>query len=260
MIFVHRSGIYRYESGQPELLTKEIPYFWQTINWAAQQTIWLEIDEEKRIVRCGLPVNGSAVPNVELTISYVEGWAIPIHFDLFGKMIAVDACRKISINDIAANCAGRIERALPPPPYPPQGVTGIEQTGGDFYQSQFVYGSSAADGSVQAITPGVYNDNGAGIHGHYRTVSTGAMQALSKCEGLNLNAREKARSMRLSSPAGTFSRTGRRAHRRPEQSRCGPSTSTRAKVQEFQGIASRGSMSTGWSSFRTAQFPTHGVN
>ena len=86
MIFVHRSGIYRYESGQPELLTKEIPYFWQTINWAAQQTIWLEIDEEKRIVRCGLPVNGSAVPNVELTISYVEGWAYSDSLlDLFGQ-------------------------------------------------------------------------------------------------------------------------------------------------------------------------------
>ena len=190
LIFVHRSGIYRYEQGQPELLTKEIPYFWQTINWAAQQTIWLEIDEEKRIVRCGLPVNGSAVPNVELTISYVEGWAYPIHFSTYsGKMIAVDACRKISINDIAANCAGRIERALPPPPDPPQGVTGIEQTGGDFYQSQFVYGSSAADGTVQAITPGIYSDNQAGIDWHYRTVSTQQMQALSKCEGLNLNAR-----------------------------------------------------------------------
>lgn len=190
LIFVHRSGIYRYTQGQPELLTKEIPYFWQTINWAAQQVIWLTIDEEKRIVRCGLPVNGSAVPNVELTISYIEGWAYPIHFSTYsGKMIAVDACRKISINDIQANCAGRIERTLAPPPRPPDGVTGIEQTGGDFYQSQFLYGSSAADGTVQAITPGVYSDNGAGIDWHYRTVSSQQMQALSKCEGMNLNAR-----------------------------------------------------------------------
>ena len=42
---------------------------------------------------------------------------------------------------------------------------------------------------VQAVTPGTYSDNAAGIDWHYRTVSTGAMQALSKCEGFNLNAR-----------------------------------------------------------------------
>lgn len=199
LIFIHRSGVYRYSSnpdaegeptGAPVLLTKEIPYWWQTINWAAQQTIWCAIDVEKRIVRCGFPVNGSAVPNVELTISYIEGWNYPIHFSTYsGKMIAVDACRKISVNDVAAFCGARIERTLPPPPQPPYGVTGIEQTGGDFYQSQFLYGTSAADGSVQAVTPGIYSDNGAGIDWHYRTVSTGAMQALSKCEGFNLNAR-----------------------------------------------------------------------
>jgi hypothetical protein len=199
LIFIHRSGVYRYSSnpdaegeptGTPVLLTKEIPYWWQTINWAAQQTIWCTIDVEKRVVRCGFPINGSAVPNQELTISYVEGWNYPIHFSTYsGKMIAVDACRKISINDIAAFCAARIERALPAPPQPPHGVDGVEQTGGDYYQSQFLYGSSGPDGSVQAITPGVYFDNGAGIDWHYRSVSTGAMQSLSKFEGFNLNAR-----------------------------------------------------------------------
>lgn len=190
LIFVHRSGIYKYESGEPELISKENPYWWDTVNWAAQQTIWCVIDAEKRVVRIGLPTGNSTVPNQEYAISYVEGWNYPIHFSTYsGKMIAVDACRKVSINDIAAFCAARIERALPIPPDPPQGVTGIQQTGGGFYQSQFVYGSSAPDGSVQAITPGIYSDNGSGIDWQYRTVSAGAMQALSKCEGFNLNAR-----------------------------------------------------------------------
>jgi len=190
LIFIHRSGIYKYESSEPELISKENPYWWNTINWAAQETIWCVIDMEKRVVRCGFPTGNSTVPNQEYAIHYIEGWAYPIHFSTYsGKMIAVDACRKVSINDVAAFCAARIERALPPPPNPPQGVSGLELTGGDFYQSQFVYGSSAADGSVQAITPGIYSDNGAGIDWHYRTVSASAMQALSKCEGLNLNAR-----------------------------------------------------------------------
>lgn len=190
MIFIHRSGIYKYESGQPELISKENPYWWNTINWAVQQTFWCVIDMEKRVVRVGVAVGNSTAPNQEYAISYVEGWNYPIHFSTYsGKMIAVDACRKVSINDVAAFCAARIERALPVPPNPPQGVTGIEQTGGAFYQSQFVYGSSAPDGSVQAITPGIYSDNGAGIDWRYRTVSAGAMQALSKAEGFNLNAR-----------------------------------------------------------------------
>jgi hypothetical protein len=190
MIFIHRSGIYRYESGEPELISKENPYWWNTINWAAQQTIWCVIDMEKRVVRCGFPTGNSTVPNQEYAISYVEGWNYPIHFSTYSvKMIAVDACRKVSINDIAAFCAARIERTLPPPINPPLGVTGVEQTGGAFYQSQFLYGSSGPDGMVNAITPGIYSDNSMGIDWQYRTVSAGAMQSLSKAEGFNLNAR-----------------------------------------------------------------------
>jgi hypothetical protein len=190
MVFIHRSGIYKYESSEPELISKENPYWWQTINWAAQETIWCVIDMEKRIVRCGFPTGNSTVPNQEYTISYVEGWVYPIHFSTYsGKMIAMDACRKVSINDVAAFCAARIERKLPKPDAPPQGASGLEGLGGDYYQSQFVYGSSAPDGTVQAITPGTYSDNGVGIDWRYRTTSVGSMQALSKCEGLNLNAR-----------------------------------------------------------------------
>jgi hypothetical protein len=190
LIFIHRSGIYRYESGEPELISKENPYWWNTINWSAQEVIWCVIDAEKRVVRCGFPTGNSTVPDQEYAIHYVEGWAYPIHFSTYsGKTIAVDAVRKVSINDVAAFCAARIERALPAPHGPPQGVTGIDSLGGGFYQSQFLYGSSAPDGSVQAITPGIYNDNGAGIDWRYRTTAPGAMQALSKCEGFNLNAR-----------------------------------------------------------------------
>lgn len=189
MVFIHRSGIYKYETVEPELVSKENPYWWDTINWAAQEVIWCVIDMEKRVVRCGFPTGNSTVPNQEYTIHYIEGWNYPIHFGVYnGKVIAVDAVRKVSINDVAAFCAARIERTLKKPPTPPQGVTGLPQYGGGFYQSQFLYGSSAADGAVHAITPGIFNDNGAGIDWHYRTVSAGAMQGLSKCEGMNINA------------------------------------------------------------------------
>lgn len=190
MIFVHRSGIYQYTDTEPELVSKENPYWWNTINWAAQQTIWCAIDEEERVVRFGFPTGNSTVPNQEYAISYIEGWSYPLHFSTYsGKVISMDACRKASINDVAAFVGCRIERAIPRPAGPATGEDGVTQTGAAFYTSQFVYGSSGPDGTVQAITPGVYSDNGAGIDWRYRTTSAGAMQALSKAEGFNLNAR-----------------------------------------------------------------------
>jgi hypothetical protein len=190
MIFVHRSGIQRYVDTEPELVSKENPYWWNTINWDAQETIWCAIDEEERVVRFGFPTGNSRVPNQQYKISYIEGWGYPLHFSVAsGKVVSMDACRKVSVDDIAAFVAGRIERRLPAQPDPPMGDAGIDSPGAQQRTSQFVYGSSAADGAVHAITPGIFNDNGAGIDWRYRTTSAGVMQALSKAEGFNLNAR-----------------------------------------------------------------------
>jgi len=66
---------------------------------------------------------------------------------------------------------------------------GIPFLDSGYFTSQFCYGSSAADGTVQNVTPGQFNDNGAGIDCRYQTVCPETTMALSKIEGFTLNAR-----------------------------------------------------------------------
>ena len=190
LIFVHRSGIWKYEETVPELVTKEIPYWWKTINWQAANTICCRIDQEKHEVHILVPVGNSKVPNQEVVLNYLEGWEQPVHFSTYsGKEIAVAGVRKYSVNDMAAYVCERIERALPILQPFPQGTIGIPFLDSSYYTSQFLFGSSGPDGTVQAVTPGTFNDNGAGIDCVYETVCTETTMSLSKIEGFTLNAR-----------------------------------------------------------------------
>ena len=191
IIFVHRSGIYRYTETTPELVTKEIPYFWRTINWLAAETICCKIDQERHEVHILVPVGNSTVPNQEVVLNYLEGWEQPVHFSTFSqKEIAVAEVRKFSINDVQGFVCERIERSIPVlAGQPPQGQVGIPFLDTTYNTSQLVYGSSAADGTVQAVTPGIFSDNGAGIDCIFETVCTQTTMALCKIEGFTLNAR-----------------------------------------------------------------------
>lgn len=168
MVFVHRSGVYAYDTGTPtpQLLTKEIPelplsQFWSTINWDAEQTIWVCIDEENKEIRIGVPVGDSAAPNQCLTMNYQEGTGGPIHFSSFSaKEIAVGGARKWSVDDIAGYVGARVERMLPK----------NASRFASFRQSQILIGSSSPDGTVQAVATGIFNDNGQGIDQQYETV------------------------------------------------------------------------------------------
>lgn len=192
MIFVHRSGIFRYsqEAPEPVKVSKELKYWWQTINWQAQETIWCAIDEEKHCVRIGVPVGNSTVPNQEIMIYYEEGWNMPIHFSTYsGKEISMDSARRYAIQDVQANLGLRIERNIPPQDQFDLGEEGILQLDSSFYTSQFMYASAGPDGTTQSITPGIWSDNGSGIDFQYETVAPPMMMTLRKIEGFNLNAR-----------------------------------------------------------------------
>ncbi len=181
MLFVHRSGVYAYTatSPQPELLTKEIPQFWSTINWDAEETVWCCVDEENKEIRIGLPVGNATAPNLCLTLNYMEGMSGPIHFSEYaGKEIALGGARKWSVDDIAGYVGVRCERQLPANASP----------FGGFRQSQVLIASSSPDGTVQAILPGVYNDNGQGIDCQYETVCDPGNMAVSMLGGVNINA------------------------------------------------------------------------
>lgn len=189
IIFVHRSGVYRYDEADPDLMSKEIPREWARVNWEYGHLISVTIDEDTKTVRVLAPVDNSTAPNQEFCLSYLEGWQDPIHFSTFsGKEISMDAARRWSFNDVAAFWCARMDRTLPPGSYQIAGGQDWEtQPDSAFGVSQLLYGSAAADGTVQARTPGVYSDNGTGIDWRYEGVSAGMMQAVCKPEGFNLN-------------------------------------------------------------------------
>lgn len=190
MVFIHSSGIYKYENDYPELVSKELPRWWNTINWKAQQTIWCAIDVEQHEVRMGFPVGGSYVPNVTLTLNYEEGWNNPLMFSRYGsKEITIEQARKYSVDSIAGFVGGRFYRSITGQPDPVEGPVDTEEQVERQYISQFLIASSGPDGTVQAITPGVYNDNGAGIDCQYEGIATQQMMSLSKLNGININAR-----------------------------------------------------------------------
>jgi len=184
LFFVHRSGAYAYTPGSsmPMLLSGEMPNlptgFWGTINWDVQQTIWCCADEEGKELRVGLPVNGSLVPNITITLNYTEGLQGPIKFTAMdGNEKYVPGGRKWSIDDIAGNCAVKVERKLPT----------LASQFGTLRQSQVLIGSSSPDGTVQQISMGIYNDNGQGIDCRYRTACP-PMNGVNMLGGVSLNA------------------------------------------------------------------------
>lgn len=189
MIFVHRSGLYKYTDSFPEKISKEIPRFWNTINWKAAETICVAIDVEESEVHISLPVGGSMVPNVVLVLNYEEGWNNPLLFGRYNnKEVTVEASRKFSINDGQYFVMSRIERELPDVPLEVEGPVDTTEEQQRFRTTQFLMGSSGPDGTVQAVTPGVYDDNGAGIDWQYETTCPQKMMSIVQLRGANLNA------------------------------------------------------------------------
>ena len=190
IMFDHPSGCYKYAESDPDMMQKEIPKLWSTINWAQKQTISLTIDEDTHTIQNCVPTGASTVPDKIFVLSYIEGWNNPIHFSTFsGREISMDAARRWSPHSTAAFLCLRMERTLPPGGNlyidGPQFETTPDSS---FGVTQLLFASSGLDGTVQARTPGIFSDNGSGIPWQYEPMSSGAMQAVCKPEGFNLNA------------------------------------------------------------------------
>ncbi len=190
IIFAHRSGLYKYDQSDPDMMSKEVPKAWSRINWAAAQFISVTIDEDTHTVRVLAPTGASMVPNEEMTLSYIEGWNNPIHFSTFsGREISMDAARRWSFNDVSAFLCVRMNRTLPPGGNAYIDGPSFETLPDSSYGiSQLLFASSGLDGTVQARTPGIFSDNGSGIDAQYETMSSSLMQSVCKPEGFNLNA------------------------------------------------------------------------
>ena len=62
IIFAHRSGLYKYDMSDPDMMSKEVPKAWSRINWAAGETISVTIDEDTHTVRVLVPTGASTTP------------------------------------------------------------------------------------------------------------------------------------------------------------------------------------------------------
>ena len=188
--FAHPSGFYKYDESDPDMMQKEIPREWASINWAAAQTISVTIDEDSHTIHIHVPTGASTTPNADMVLSYIEGWGNVIHFSTYsGKEISMDAARRWSTHDVAAFLSLRMERQLPPDGNVyMDGPSWNTLQDSSFAITQFLYASSGFDGTIQARTPGIFSDNGQGIDWIYETMSSGLMQAVCKPEGINLNA------------------------------------------------------------------------
>src|SRR5947207_2332830 len=186
MCFVHRSGVYIFLGDTPQRISKEIPKTWHSINWDVAHLIWVQIDEETQEIRIGVPLNDSLVPNAVLKCNYEEttDFSPAIYFSAFiGREIAAGSSRKWSVDDMPAFLAVRTERKLVNPD--PTTLSSIDPA---TRQSQILFASSAPDGAVNAIMPGQFHDNGAGIDCIYETVSTQDLMRVNQLGGLSVNA------------------------------------------------------------------------
>ncbi|MBZ5522443.1 MAG: hypothetical protein LAP21_09410 [Acidobacteriia bacterium] len=192
MCFVHRSGCYVFFGDQPQRISTDIPKTWRSINWDFQHLIWVDIDDECKEIRIGVPLGDETAPSHVLKCNYeeAEGFDPPIHQITFGDNmgagIATAFSRKWSVDDIGAHVCGRVERKIP------SAATGghSSASGADALtrQSQIMFGSSSPDGAVNAVIPGVFNDNGAGIDCVYETVSIADLMRPQQLGGLSVNA------------------------------------------------------------------------
>jgi hypothetical protein len=111
----------------------------------------VHIDEDKKEVRFGVPLDASTTVNKVLTVNYRDGWENPT---VTYRGVLVRG-RQWSLDDIPATMALSVRRTL---------AVSIDRR---IDQNQVLFASSV-DGNVNMIVPDVYNDNGAAIQSVYQ--------------------------------------------------------------------------------------------
>ena len=65
-----RAGMYIFDGGEPIKISQEIQPLWDTINWAAGQTLWVRVDTRNKRILCGVPTGTATSPNLILVLDY----------------------------------------------------------------------------------------------------------------------------------------------------------------------------------------------
>ena len=114
-----RQGIREFV-GEPtaKKLSQEFAATWESMNWAAQTTIWLKNDDVDRLIFCGIPTGINGSPNIVLQMSYrlsdsAYNVPDPIHVSPYsGKLLVTDLGRRWSPWNRTLNCADMCTRPL----------------------------------------------------------------------------------------------------------------------------------------------------
>ncbi len=148
-VIAGRDGLYLFTGGEPQKLSTEIQPTWDTINWAAGQTLWVRVDQQAKRILAGVPLGTATQPNAVLVLDYRDGFNPPVRTSLTGRIIADPQGRRWTKWIISANSCGLIERS--------DGTAKI------------FFGSNAANGKIYQLTAGAYSDDGAAIQSVYST-------------------------------------------------------------------------------------------
>jgi hypothetical protein len=163
-IIAARAGVYIFWGPEPVKISQEIQPTWNTINWAAAQTIWVTIDTVNRRILVGAPTNGATQPNIVFMFDYrgldvaseiADHWTVR-YSSYTGKILAIGNAPKWSPWTMQINACALIER--------------LDGTAHTFL------GNGKGSGKIyDPLDPqvpgsgGVYNDDGAGIPWTYTT-------------------------------------------------------------------------------------------
>jgi hypothetical protein len=158
VVIAGRSGLYLFDGSEPIKISQEIQPTWDAINWQYGQSLWVQVDVQRKRILVGVPMGSATQPNQILMLDYTEGFGDP----LVAMLTAPERSRKWAPWMISANSCGLIERS-----------TGV---------AQIFLGSNNSSAKIYALTPGAYSDDGAAINSFYAT----AFLAATGLSGRNL--------------------------------------------------------------------------
>lgn len=110
-------GLYLFAGGDHWKISQEYQTWWDQINLAAMQTVWVKNDPHNRRVYVGIPIGAAITPNLLLVMDYREldtavqiSSASPLHITLTGLMKSSDLTRKWTRWDLAMNTGELLQR------------------------------------------------------------------------------------------------------------------------------------------------------
>ena len=160
-VIAGRSGMYIFDGGEPIKISQEIQPLWNTINWAAGQTLWVRVDTLNKRILCGVPTGTATSPNLILVLDYrslssageIESLGSILFSTLSGKLYAVGRSRKWCPWNITANSCTLAERA--------------DGTAQVFLGNGLVGGTG--NGKIYQLSDTQFSDDGAAINSYYTT-------------------------------------------------------------------------------------------